>query len=608
VITVLIGQRGTGKTSLLRRIEFYLAELNESVPTWDLDAEIERAEGRSISQIFGDCGEAGFRVLERTHFEHLVSLASGRSAYIAVGGGFNTELFAPSMRILWLQRTTDRDGRIFLDRPSLDPMLSPLQEFISRAEKRRIKFQEVAGEEYLVPEGLMAPDLVERQIVVSDPQNVGGILTILPHHVQSAVKWNFFVQRRLRWGLDFFEIRDDLLSEDQIGLVLSKIPKSQILWSRRCPVAPKLFFKEVAGWVDYDREINAKPGTPENKIISVHGLRPGEKLGSLLSALEVEGDQGYHIKLAIEIDTFAELILGHQWRMAKPKGRSFLPRSSSGRWQWYRILMAGQQRLSFFREGEGSAADQPSLFQWLHRKKTGLTFAALLGRPVVHSYTPVYHGRFFAAHGLSVVAVDVCAEEFGEAFAFLESLGLVAAAVTSPLKNLAWHICHEKTSTAGRFLVANTLIKMTNGTWKGHNTDFDGLEALLHQAFELEPIEHIEQIAVWGGGGTLPIIKAHLDQAQFYSARTGLLREGQTSPLVMPRWLLWAGARLRSDGMVVPPGQWRPQLVVDLNYTEDSGGREYARLVGAKYLSGATMFFAQADAQRIFWSKSLADC
>ncbi|MNT55881.1 hypothetical protein D3C72_1931500 [compost metagenome] len=44
-------------------------------------------------------------------------------------------------------------------------------------------------------------------------------------------------------------------------------------------------------------------------------------------------------------------------------------------------------------------------------------------------------------------------------------------------------------------------------------------------------------------------------------------------------------------------------MVLDLNYKEDSMGREYAQICGANYTSGVVMFLAQAREQRIFWSQ-----
>jgi hypothetical protein len=40
---------------------------------------------------------------------------------------------------------------------------------------------------------------------------------------------------------------------------------------------------------------------------------------------------------------------------------------------------------------------------------------------------------------------------------------------------------------------------------------------------------------------------------------------------------------------------------VDLNYRDDSAGKEYALHVKAKYISGLDMFLVQAAGQRKFW-------
>ena len=56
---VLIGFMGSGKTTLGLKLS-YLRRL----PVEDTDKMIERQEGRSISEIFADDGEAYFRDLE----------------------------------------------------------------------------------------------------------------------------------------------------------------------------------------------------------------------------------------------------------------------------------------------------------------------------------------------------------------------------------------------------------------------------------------------------------------------------------------------------------------------------------------------------------------
>ena len=56
---VLIGFMGSGKTTLGLKLSYLLR-----MPVEDTDKMIERQEGRSISEIFADEGEAYFRELE----------------------------------------------------------------------------------------------------------------------------------------------------------------------------------------------------------------------------------------------------------------------------------------------------------------------------------------------------------------------------------------------------------------------------------------------------------------------------------------------------------------------------------------------------------------
>lgn len=76
---VLVGPMGAGKTT----VAGLLGEA-WSLPVRDTDADIEAAEGRSISDIFVDSGEAAFRALE------VAAVADALAAHdgvLALGGG-----------------------------------------------------------------------------------------------------------------------------------------------------------------------------------------------------------------------------------------------------------------------------------------------------------------------------------------------------------------------------------------------------------------------------------------------------------------------------------------------------------------------------------------
>jgi shikimate kinase len=76
---VLVGTMGAGKTTVGRR----LAEA-WGVAFRDTDRDIEATEGRSVSDIFVDSGEAHFRALERAAVADALGAHDG---VLALGGG-----------------------------------------------------------------------------------------------------------------------------------------------------------------------------------------------------------------------------------------------------------------------------------------------------------------------------------------------------------------------------------------------------------------------------------------------------------------------------------------------------------------------------------------
>lgn len=80
---VLVGMMGAGKTSVGKRLALRL-----NLPFVDADAEIERAAGLSISEIFARHGEPSFRDGERRVIARLLGegprvIATGGGAYMA---------------------------------------------------------------------------------------------------------------------------------------------------------------------------------------------------------------------------------------------------------------------------------------------------------------------------------------------------------------------------------------------------------------------------------------------------------------------------------------------------------------------------------------------
>jgi len=614
---LLIGHRGAGKSAFLRRLVSYYQDAGRPVVALDLDAELAERHHEPTSQLFERVGEAAFRDLEASKFSDLYLThrpqAQCTDVFVALGAGFT---FAPpdDVRILWIRRPTDPIGRVFLDRPRLDPGLGPIEEFQQRFARREPRYSALAHDVWEVPEGQDAGSEEERLFVLgvlatpSEPprRDIGGTLTILPRSFQ-ARRIADWLCRRLLWPGTRFELRDDLLDPEQLKAIVAQAPPDRLLYSfrRRPPTVAELhaIAERFPLW-DHPLELGPAPPSPAPPLLSLHTREPSESVTAAATRLASAAAPGSSpiLKLAISIGSLSELLEGHAWASADPQHRAFLPRSDAqpGRWTWYRLLTAASQPLAFFREDQGSSPDQPSLAAFLLatapeiRRAASQRFAAVLGDPVRHSRTPIEHSAFFRTRGLPVLAVALSESDWDAGgLAALTHLGLRYAAVTAPLKSRA----AAAIGLTGSGDAVNTLFYDGQARrWLGTNTDLAGAQELLKQ------LGSQSQVAIWGGGGTLPALTQAMPQARVFSARTGHERAApDTTSSWQPHAVIWAVGRERLNRW--PPESWRPQLVIDANYSEDSPGREYALTTGARYLAGDAWFKRQAAEQRRFWSE-----
>lgn len=625
---ILIGHRGVGKTTVAK-----------SLAGFDLDEQIQNEAQCSILNYFQKFGEDSFRIKEQDVLDQLMAK---ECSPIALGAGFvldkdlrtsRTKIHSwKDYRKLWIQRASDQTGRIFVDRPRLNPSLAPLEEFEQRHHERSPRYKAAQDQTVLLPEGFDTAReggslTLLKTLVFGNPDLQGASLTVPSEHLKSLAAIESYLDLRQNWRLSFFEIREDLLdpsmSFEELAaicqLIIRRVGAEHVLWSRRV-VLPSAVFQKLDQLMiqskvlrDLDTLCVSQDSTATTEILSSHGPTP--PIGASPVFLK------WSPVLPVE-SAWNFLQAAHRWWLEDPANRVVLPRTdpreSFPRWTWYRLLTSRKlkPRITFVREDEGSSLDQPTLLEWLfetHHKAENLTdgFGAVLGDPVHLSQSPQTHGPGF-------FAIPIKAEDFNVAMNTLEHLGLNRAAVTSPLKPLAyaWLL---KTSTGpetvspavARLEALNTLLKH-EGKWFGENTDLPGFKDWVHS---IEGIDSKAEVVLWGGGGTVGIVKDTFPQAITYSARTGEQRpENEPStgfPQSMategPTILVWAVGRSQFNGQL-PPGSWQPRWILDLNYTEGSPGREYALKRGLlnNYVSGLDFFRKQAEFQKLFWKRKYA--
>jgi shikimate kinase len=96
-----IGFMGSGKTTIGRALSEKL-----EIPVYDTDEEIIRLTGKSVSELFDDLGEDGFRSLEVNMLKQLPVMDS----IVTTGGGIilrgeNREWMRDNGRVIYLQAT-----------------------------------------------------------------------------------------------------------------------------------------------------------------------------------------------------------------------------------------------------------------------------------------------------------------------------------------------------------------------------------------------------------------------------------------------------------------------------------------------------------------------
>lgn len=604
----LVGHRGAGKTSLLRRLK--AANLFHGF-IYDLDQEIQKKYG-DIKKYFELHGEFFFREKELEVFRQCYAIHPEQLAVL--GAGFDVLQIPEGDFVIWVRRDSDSEGRIFLDRPRLEQKQEPLVEFQQRFYERENNFEKRANAVYTLPEGDLSSSEIEEKIVNEIIQRAANVHRPAPELrvEESGIETLRFSNLNRKSSLSFLEVRSDQWNPPEVLKIQDSGVYPHKIYAQRSPVLNPGLKGKSWSLLDWDIQYGDCPWKEfgfEKLILSTHAQDIQQGLKELaVSAFSEKG----HLKLCPFVETWEDLRAGFLWQREDPLRRNFLPRSRDGRWSWFRLWMKGKQKLNFWRQGPADISDQPTYHQWLSVPAKASEFAAVLGNPVQHSFSPSFHQNFFLAKSIPFLAVPVVEEEFDQAIAFLKELGLGYAAVTSPLKKKAFLICQSVSELEKNLEAVNTLTwSQKNSSWRGDNTDQAAFKkSFLEACADFQTDFNEDDILVWGGGGTLKMIKSVLPKVRFVKAREGLSIQSETRDRIKnsddrysPRMIIWASTR--SASVQWPSEDWRPELIYDLNYRENSMGLELAQKYSTKYFSGRRMFEIQALAQQKIWSEYL---
>jgi shikimate kinase len=141
----LVGFMGAGKTTVGRALSRRL-----SLPFEDLDDRIQLREGKTIEQIFRECGETEFRKVETAALRDLLAEISSSLRVVALGGGafvqpVNAGLIAKAkVHSVFLDAPVEELLRRCEGEPNLRPLRQNLKQFKQLYDKRRKSYMKAA--------------------------------------------------------------------------------------------------------------------------------------------------------------------------------------------------------------------------------------------------------------------------------------------------------------------------------------------------------------------------------------------------------------------------------------------------------------------------------
>ncbi|MEP7020228.1 MAG: shikimate dehydrogenase [Pseudonocardiales bacterium] len=240
--------------------------------------------------------------------------------------------------------------------------------------------------------------------------------------------------------------------------------------------------------------------------------------------------------------------------------------------------------------------------------------AAVLGRPIAHSLSPLLHRAAYAALGLDwqYEAIGCGVDELATVLA--ERDGWAGFSCTMPLKHAALAVADEASPVATLVGAANTLLPRSAGGWVADNTDVTGIVAALAGVPAPQG-----GVAVLGAGGTAQAAVVALAQSGV-TACAVLVRDVSRAAAVVATAAA-CGVRVDVGGLspdavqlgaglvvsTLPPGAadalaarvWSPeQTLFDVVYDPwPSVLAGAVQVSGGTVISGAQLLLQQAAAQ-----------
>lgn len=124
----------------------------------------------------------------------------------------------------------------------------------------------------------------------------------------------------------------------------------------------------------------------------------------------------------------------------------------------------------------------------------------ITGYPLLKTSSPELHNAGYQKHKMNAVYIPMPAPNFKDVLNFADSIGVMGMSVTIPHKENVFNEVTDMEKTAKDIGACNTLVRTSEGHWKGYNTDAPGFEKSLLEFLGEKNLAH-KKVAIIGAGG-----------------------------------------------------------------------------------------------------------
>ena len=277
--------------------------------------------------------------------------------------------------------------------------------------------------------------------------------------------------------------------------------------------------------------------------------------------------------------------------------------------------------------GQIPVAELSNLYRLPHQR-ADTPVLAVVGRPLLHSLSPLVHNRALAAQDLPGVYVPLQLDHWSDLELLDEVLALHGLSVTLPFKIDARHAARGPITTGASWPpsegACNTLLRR-KGHWYGDNTDRPGFRQALREGTQNLDLAGVPALVLGAGGVARTAVKVLLEEgarvavaSRTRSRTEALCAELGASPVPWEQRDASAieviinatpvGMHPQENRTPFPAAAFHEgQVVMDLIYRpRRTRLLEEAQAAGATTIEGLEMFLAQAALQYQHFTGQLA--